>query len=86
MDIMCEMVVLGYFLEKECMFYIKCDVVDILNFLCVKLVEGMNMMVICEFKNGKIYVLIGVYLVGDLIMFGDDVKVGFEFYGIKGIW
>lgn len=42
------------------------------------------MTVTCEFKNGKLFVLAGGYLVGEPSYKDDDGTA--EFNGIKGTW
>jgi hypothetical protein len=44
------------------------------------------MVVTVEFKNGRVYVLSGAYVVGEPAATGDDGKASLEFNGVKGRW
>ena len=76
----------GYFSEQDRAPYVNVDVVHTADFPLEVIAQGTDMTVQVEFRNGKIYVLTGAYLVGEPASTGDDGKITLEFNGVKGIW
>jgi len=81
-----ETITPGFFKEEDMVPYVKVDAVHTPDFPLDKLINGTDMTITVEFKNGKVYVLAGAYLVGEPSSAGDDGKVALEFNGIKGTW
>ncbi|MDH0730980.1 phage tail tube protein [Pseudomonas sichuanensis] len=86
MDVKRESVVPGFFKEEQLTPYIKCKAVHTPDFPLKKLVEGTDMTVVCEFSNGKVYVLSAAYLVDEPVASGDDGTIDLQFDGLKGVW
>lgn len=81
-----ETLVPGFFSETDRIPYINVDALHTPDFPIERLAEGTDMTVMAEFKNGKIYVLSGAYLVGEPASSGDDGKISLEFNGVEGVW
>ncbi|WP_166359284.1 phage tail tube protein [Pseudomonas akapageensis] len=81
-----ETVVPGYYKEEDLAPYLKVSAVHTSDFPLKALVSGTDMTVTCEFKNGKVYVLSGAYLVDEPSSKGDDGTIELQFDGNKGTW
>jgi hypothetical protein len=81
-----ETLVPGFFSEKDLTPYINMDALHTPDFPLEKLVNGTDMTVMAEFKNGSIYILSGAYIVGAPASSGDDGKISLEFHGVQGVW
>ncbi|WP_339521831.1 phage tail tube protein [Pseudomonas sp. EL_65y_Pfl2_R96] len=81
-----ETVYPGFFKEEELAAYLKMTTIFAQDFPIKTLTNGRDMTVTCEFKNGKVYVLAGAYLVDEPSAKGDDGTVELEFNGTKGTW
>ncbi|MCS4258732.1 tail tube protein [Pseudomonas protegens] len=81
-----ETVVPGFYKEEDLPAYLKVTAVLAPDLDFKKIANGRDMTVTSEFKNGKVYVLAGAYLVGEPSYKGDDGTAEFEFNGIKGTW
>jgi len=81
-----ESILPGLYKEEELTPYIKLDAVFVHAFPIDKLQTATNMTVTAEFKNGRTYILMEAYLVGETAVNGDDGKVSLEFNGVSGKW
>lgn len=81
-----ETVFPGYYKEEELPAYTKMTALLTPDFPISTLVNGRDMTVTTEFKNGRVYVLIGAYLVDEPSYKADDGTVELQFDGIKGTW
>lgn len=81
-----ETVATGFYKEEDLPPYLKMTAIMSPDLDFKKIVNGRDMTVTCEFKNGKVFVLAGAYLVGEPSYKGDDGTAEFEFNGIKGTW
>jgi hypothetical protein len=86
MEVKRETVYPGYFKEEELAPYLKMTTIFEAGFPLKTLINGRDMTVTCELKNGRVYVLSGAYLVDEPSYKGDDGTVELEFNGIKGSW
>ncbi|WP_422402638.1 phage tail tube protein [Pseudomonas sp. GZD-209] len=86
MDVKRESVVAGFYKEEQLTPYVKVTAVYTPDLPIKKLVEGTDMTVVCEFSNGKVYVLSGAYLVDEPVASGDDGTIDLQFDGLKGVW
>ncbi|MBV6287356.1 phage tail tube protein [Pseudomonas aegrilactucae] len=81
-----ETIVTGYYKEEDRPPFIKLDAVKTPGFPMAKVVDGTNMTITAEFKDGTSYVLSGAYAVDDVNVTADDGKVSLNFEGISGDW
>lgn len=86
MDKKRETVVPGCFKEEDLAPYLKVSAVHTPDFPLKAITEGTDMTITCEFKNGKVYVLSGAYVVDEPSSKGDDGTIELQFDGNKGIW
>lgn len=86
MNVKRETIAPGFFKEEDMHPWVKVTAVDTPDLDIKKIVNGTDMTVTVEFKNGKVYVLAGAYLVDEPTSKGDDGTIEFEFNGIKGTW
>ena len=81
-----ETIVPGFFKEEDLAPYLKVAAVFTPDFPIKKIVDGTDMSITCEFKNGKTYVLSGAYMVDEPSAKGEDGTLDLQFDGTKGIW
>lgn len=86
MEVKRETVVPGFYKEEDVAPWVKVTAVHTPDLDLKKLVNGTDMTVTVEFRNGKVYVLAGAYLVDDPSSKGDDGTIELKFDGIKGTW
>lgn len=86
MDVKRETIFPGYYKEEELAPYVKMTAILGSDFPIKTLVNGRDMTVTTEFKNGRVYVLAGAYLVDEPSFKADDGTVELQFDGIKGSW
>lgn len=86
MDVKRETVVPGFFKEEDVAPWVKFTAVHTPDLDIKKLVNGTDMTVTVEFKNGRVYVLAGAYLVDEPSSKSDDGSIELQFDGIKGTW
>lgn len=86
MEVKRETVVPGFYKEEDKAPYVKVTAVHTADLDIKKLVNGTDMTVTVEFRNGKVYVLAGAYLVEEPSSKGDDGTIELQFDGIKGTW
>ncbi|MBK3431404.1 MULTISPECIES: phage tail tube protein [Pseudomonas] len=86
MEVKRETVVPGFYKEEDLAPWVKVTAVHTNDLDIKKLVNGTDMTVTVEFKNGKVYVLAGAYLVDEPSSKGDDGTIELQFDGIKGTW
>lgn len=76
----------GYFKEEDVFPSVKVDALMTPGLDIKKLTTGINMTVTVEFKDGRVYVLSGGYLVDEVTVNGDEGKLSLKFEGINGDW
>lgn len=76
----------GFFKEEDLVPYINLEALHTPDLPLKELVEKTDMTVTAEFKNGKVYVLSGAYLVDEPSVSSDEGKISFMFNGAKGVW
>lgn len=81
-----ETIVTGFYSEVDRVPYVNVDAIHTPDFPLERLAESDDMVVMVEFKNGKVYVLSGAYQVGEPASSGDDGKISLEFNGVEGVW
>lgn len=81
-----ETVYPGFYKEEELAPYLKMTTIFEAGFPLKTLTNGRDMTVTCEFKNGRVYVLSGAYLVDEPSAKGDDGTVELQFDGVNGSW
>ncbi|UVM48338.1 phage tail tube protein [Pseudomonas sp. B21-015] len=81
-----ETVYPGFYKEEELAPYLKMTTLFEAGFPLKTLVNGRDMTVTCEFKNGRVYVLSGAYLVDEPSLKGDEGEVELQFDGVNGSW
>jgi len=81
-----ETVMPGFFKEEDLAPYLKFKAIDTPDFPRKQLTTNTDMTITCEFKNGKVYVLSGAYLVDEPSVNGEDGTIDMQFDGNKGIW
>jgi hypothetical protein len=81
-----ETIVTGFFKEEELPPYIKMTAVHTPNFPRKALVDGTDMTITAELKNGKVYTLSGAYMVDEPSSNGEEGTIELQFDGIKGVW
>ncbi len=81
-----ETVVPGFFKEEDVAPFVKVTAVHTPGFPLKKLVDGTNMTITGEFKNGKVYTLSGAYMVDQPTSNGEEGTIELQFDGIKGVW
>ncbi|WP_421547822.1 phage tail tube protein [Pseudomonas sp. QD4] len=86
MQVKRETVAPGFYKEEDLAPYVKLTAVLAPDLDIKKIINGRDMTVTCEFKNGKVYVLAGAYLVDEPTYKGDDGTAELQFDGIKGTW
>lgn len=86
MSVKRESVAPGFYKEEDLTPYLKVTAVDTPDLDIKKIINGRDMTVTCEFKNGRVYVLAGAYLVDEPTSKGDDGTIELQFDGIKGTW
>lgn len=67
-----ESILPGYFKEEDRVPYVKLDAVFTAHFPIQKLTDALDMTITVEFKNGRVYVLTGAYLMGEPSANGED--------------
>ncbi|HDR9049462.1 phage tail tube protein [Burkholderia vietnamiensis] len=85
-DVKRESILPGLYKEEDRVPYVKVDAVFEKSFPIEKIQSADDMVVTVEFKNGRVYVLSGAYVVGEPAATGDDGKASLEFNGVKGRW
>ena len=81
-----ETITAGYFSEEDLAPFLKVDAVKTPGINWQEIIDGTDMTVTSEFKDGGTYVLTGAYVVGEPNVTGDDGKVPLEFNGTDGDW
>ena len=86
MSVKRESVAPGFYKEEDLVPHLKISAIYTPDLDIKKITNGRDMTVTCEFKNGKVYVLAGAYLVDETTLKGDDGTIELQFDGIKGTW
>lgn len=81
-----ESIVPGFFKEEDLVPYINVEVLHTADLPIKALVNKTDMTVTAEFKNGKVYVLSGAYLVDEPASSSDEGRINLVFNGVKGSW
>lgn len=81
-----ETVIVGHFKEEDLTPFIAVEVAHTNDLPLEQLAEGTDMTVTAEFKNGRVYVLTGAYLVEEPSTSSDEGKISLRFEGMKGVW
>lgn len=85
-DVTRETITPGFFSEVDRVPYVNVDAVHTPDFPLDAIANGTDMTVLVEFKNGKIYVLSGAYLVDEPASTADEGQISLVFNGVKGVW
>ncbi|AHF69777.1 MULTISPECIES: phage tail tube protein [Pseudomonas] len=86
MNIKRETVLPGYFKETDKAPWLKLTALHTPDFPLKALTTGVDMTITCEFKNGKVYVLSGAYLVDEPGSKGEEGTIELKFDGNQGSW
>ncbi|WP_237882053.1 phage tail tube protein [Pseudomonas sp. PGPR40] len=79
-----ESVAPGCFKEEDLVPYVKATVIDAPDLPIKQLMEATDQTVTVEFKNGRVYVLAGGFVVGEPASKGDDGTIDIQWDGNKG--
>jgi len=79
-----ESIAPGYFKEEDLVSYVKATVVDSPDLPIKQIMAATDQTVTVEFKNGRVYVLAGAYVVDEPSAKGDDGTIDIQWDGSKG--
>jgi len=83
-DVKRESVAPGFFKEEDLVAYVKATVVDSPDLPIKQIMAATDQTVTVEFKNGRVYVLAGAYVVDEPSAKGDDGTIDIQWDGNKG--
>ena len=83
-DVKRESVAPGFFKEEDLVPYVKATIVDSADLPLKQIMEATDQTVTVEFKNGRVYVLAGAYVVDEPSAKGDDGTIDIQWDGNKG--
>ncbi|VVN10162.1 phage tail tube protein [Pseudomonas fluorescens] len=79
-----ESVAPGFFKEEDLVPYVKATIVDSADLPLKQIMEATDQTVTVEFKNGRVYVLAGGFVVDEPSAKGDDGTIDIQWDGNKG--
>ncbi|MGF6136492.1 phage tail tube protein [Pseudomonas laurylsulfatiphila] len=79
-----ESIAPGFFKEEDLVAYVKATVIDSPDLPIKQIMEATDQTVTVEFKNGRVYVLAGAYVVDEPSAKGDDGTIDIQWDGNKG--
>lgn len=79
-----ESVAPGFFKEEDLVAYVKATVIDSPDLPIKQIMEATDQTVTVEFKNGRVYVLSGGYVVDEPTSKGDEGTIDIQWDGSKG--
>lgn len=83
-DVKRESVAPGFFKEEDLVPWVKATIVDAPDLPIKQIMAATDQTVTVEFKNGRVYVLSGGYVVDEPSAKGDDGTIDIQWDGNKG--
>ena len=83
-DVKRETVATGFFKEEDLPPFVKATIVDAADLPIKQIMAATDQTITVEFKNGRVYVLSGGYVVDEPTSKGDDGTIDIQWDGSKG--
>lgn len=79
-----ESIAPGFFKEEDLVPFVKATIVDAPDLPIKQIMADTDATITVEFKNGRVYVLSGAYVVDEPTAKGDDGTIDIQWDGNKG--